>query len=43
MKKYLICKYYDFLMFLEDVVDEISLKINRHRNAVDDKYFDLLK
>ena len=43
MKKYLINKYYYFLMFLEDVIDGISIKINRHRNVIDDKYFDLLK
>jgi hypothetical protein len=40
MKRFIINKYYNFLMFLEDVFDGISTKINNHRKRIDDKYWD---
>jgi len=39
MKKFLIVKYYDFLMFLEDIFGGVATKINEHRTRIDEKYY----
>jgi hypothetical protein len=39
MKKILINKYYNFLMFLEDVFGGVETFINDHRKRIDDKYW----
>lgn len=40
MKKFIIVKYYGFLMFLEIVFGEILDRINHHRQKVDKKYWE---
>ncbi len=40
MKKFLINKYYDLLMILEDFFANISDNINDHRISLDEKYWD---
>ena len=42
MKKFLINKYYDFLMFLEDIFGGIETIINNHRKKVDEKWWTYL-
>lgn len=39
MKK-ILNKYYNFLMFLEDVFSGIETTINNHRKNLDKKYWD---
>ena len=38
--KRLINMYYDFLLFLEDVVGGVGTAINNHRKRLDDRYWD---
>ena len=40
MKRYIINKYYNFLMLLEDFFSGISTSINNHRKRVDEKYWE---
>jgi hypothetical protein len=40
MKRYIINKYYNFLMILEDFFGGISTRINNHRKRVDAKYWE---
>ena len=40
MKKFAINRYYDFLMFLEDVLGGVATIINKHRKKIDEKYWD---
>lgn len=42
IKKYLINKYYDFLMLIEDVICNFSTHVNNHRRKIDKKYWDKL-
>jgi hypothetical protein len=39
MKKVLLCKYYSFLVFIEDIFCDISTYINNHRKRIDAKYW----
>ena len=39
IKRYVIVKYYDFLMFLEDFFDYFGTAINNHRKRIDEKYW----
>jgi len=41
MKKYIINKYYNILMSLEDFFSGISTIINKHRKRIDEKYWDM--
>lgn len=40
MKRYIINKYYNFLICLEDIFGNIATTINNHRNTIDNKYWD---
>ena len=40
MKKRLINKYYDFLIWFEDVLSAADGIVNAHRKRVDSKYWD---
>jgi len=40
MKKWIINKYYYFLIWLEDIIGGISMKIHNHREKIDIKYWD---
>jgi len=40
MKKFFINKYYNLLMFLEDVFGGIETAANNHRKHIDEKYWD---
>ena len=40
MTRYIIKKYYNFLMFLEDVFGGLSTLVNNHRRKVDEKYWE---
>ena len=39
MKKLAINKYYNFLMWLEDVFGGLEDKVNNHRVRIDEKYW----
>lgn len=40
MKRYLINKYYNTLMLLEDLFDGLSTMVNNHRKRIDEKYWE---
>ena len=40
MKKYIIDKYIDFLILLEDIIDGMETIINNHRKRLDEKYWE---
>jgi hypothetical protein len=40
MKKFIINKYYNLLMLLEDFFGFFETKINNHRKNIDHKYWD---
>lgn len=40
IKKYLINKYSNFLISLEDFFGWFETKVNDHRKRIDDKYWD---
>lgn len=40
MKKYFINKYYDLLIWLEDILAKPSDIVHKHRVKIDDKYWE---
>jgi hypothetical protein len=40
MKKYIINKYYDFIIWLEDIFSNLGTKINNHRKKIEGKYWE---
>jgi hypothetical protein len=40
LKKYIINKYYDFLMSIEDFLGYLETAVNNHRRKIDDKYWE---
>lgn len=40
MKKVLINKYYDLILFIEDIFSDLVTKINNHRKKLDEKYWE---
>ena len=40
--KTIINKYYDFLIWLEDIFGGIETKVNNHRKRLDNKYWKYL-
>lgn len=40
MKKLLINKYYDGLMFMEDIFSALGALVNNHRRKIDDRYWE---
>ena len=39
MKRFVVVKYYNFLMFLEDVIGGVENFIHKHRVKIDEKYW----